>query len=293
MAHNYDSWTGECDGTARGAAREKWKAQEELQRDVLKSYCEARSQDALDHLKCLDRIGVIPRTVPAPPAGGLFLRFRFELAAPYYSRDDRFTYPIENALRREWAFAVPMVAASTWKGNIRQAAGLLLRTVADSEQWKGRLERLFGNDKQSEDDDFDATGLRAGRVVFFPSYFSKQNGVIEADVINPHSRRKRKGTFPIFYEVVSAGATAEFAVLYTPLDVLAKKLAQEREKDLALLGAAIAATLTETGFGAKKTLGFGLALPRLTSAVVNGSEIGNIEAEELRGLPDLLRKQAL
>jgi CRISPR-associated protein Cmr2 len=41
-----------------------------------------------------------------------------------------------------------------------------------------------------------------GRGIFYPTYFYK----LSLDVINPHDRRKRAGTQPIYYEVVTEGA---------------------------------------------------------------------------------------
>ena len=57
-----------------------------------------------------------------------------------------------------------------------------------------------------------------GRLVFFPGYFDK----IGLEMINPHKRRTKAGTQPIYYEVVPAGAKAKFQLFYIPADNITK-----------------------------------------------------------------------
>lgn len=96
----------------------------------------------------------------------LFLQFQFTLAKPFISRDDEDFYIIENPLKKEKVFKVPMMAASGWKGNLRWMAGklfvdefpetLTLDTLQDSDIFEKRLQlvRIFGNENTPIEDYF-------------------------------------------------------------------------------------------------------------------------------------------
>ena len=77
-----------------------------------------------------------------------------------------------------------------------------------------------------------------GRLIFYPSYFNK----IGLEMINPHKRRTKAGTQPIYYEVVPAGAEAIFQLLYIPADNITKPdevREKESDNDKKLLSAAL------------------------------------------------------
>jgi CRISPR-associated protein Cmr2 len=106
-----------------------------------------------------------------------------------------------------------------------------------------------------------------GRLVFYPSYFNK----IGLEMINPHKRRTKAGTHPIYYEVVPAGAEAIFQLLYIPADNITKPDAVrkvEYEKDKELLIAALKLIFQandekpQIKIGAKTKLGWGRIVPR-------------------------------
>ena len=211
------------------------------------------------------------------------------------SKDDRpfhSTVP-ENPMRREWAFWVPMVSGSTWKGNIRSAALALTQTEANKKDWGKHVEDLFGPRMEKEKEELD--NPRQGRVQFFPTYFGK----IAQDIINPRNRTKRTGTNPIQMEQVPPGQKGRFALLYVPFDLLHlpdEKL--RRTKDLRLLGTSIAATLRESGFGGKKTLpNHGTAKEEIESIILadeNGliEAHDNLDASNLWQLPEYAKRNA-
>ena len=101
-----------------------------------------------------------------------------------------------------------------------------------------------------------------GRLVFYPSYFNQ----IGLEMINPHKRRTKAGTHPIYYEVVPAGAEATFQLLYIPADNITKSDEErktEYEQDKKLLTAALKLIFQEheekpqIKIGAKTKLGWG------------------------------------
>ncbi|HPJ97674.1 MAG TPA: hypothetical protein PK022_10210, partial [Syntrophales bacterium] len=106
--------------------------------------------------------------------------------------------------------------AASWKGLLRWAcrmqAGLsdhLEKHDMKMDGWKDPswIVHLFGNEK-GEDKDF-----RSGTLACYPTWFNK----VSFEVINPHSRRRRAGTQPIYYEVVPAGTKGRLRLLYAPL----------------------------------------------------------------------------
>ena len=94
-----------------------------------------------------------------------------------------------------------------------------------------------------------------GRAIFYSTYFSQ----LSLEVINPHARRKRAGTQPIYYEVVPRETEGIFQLVYIPFDGILKpesELKGEAEEDLKNLLAAIE-KLQVLGVGAKTKLGWG------------------------------------
>lgn len=105
-----------------------------------------------------------------------------------------------------------------------------------------------------------------GRLVFYPSYFNQ----IGLEMINPHKRRTKAGTHPIYYEVVPAGAEATFQLLYIPADNITKsdeERKKEYEHDKKLITTALKLIFQEhedkaqIKIGAKTKLGWGRITP--------------------------------
>jgi CRISPR-associated protein Cmr2 len=188
------------------------------------------------------------------PAFSFLLRVPFRLRKPYLSKDDTTFHLLDNPVRKEKIFQVPMVAATGWKGSLR--AAMLYQLVewwsslsSDKQQQhiyrklfvkrRIQLARLFGNEKgvQTDDTSFEEFldtfgGKRQAqyyrRVVrrYFSSsgffagrlhFFATFFDQIGLEVINPHSRQSGVGERgPILMECVPQGTTGTLLLLYVP-----------------------------------------------------------------------------
>lgn len=92
-----------------------------------------------------------------------------------------------------------------------------------------------------------------GRLHFYPTFFDR----IGLEVINPHDRKTGTGKQPIYFECVPAGTKGIFTLLYVPLDTGPREEATSRA-DLETVARGIRAMLTEYGFGAKTSSGYGV-----------------------------------
>jgi len=184
----------------------------------------------------------------ALPPGSFVIHVPFRLATPYFSRDDRDFYLLDNPVRRERTFDLPMVASTGWKGALRAAMRQDDLAAPEDEV------RLFGQTKGEE-------GGARGRLHFFPSYFQAE---VHLEVLNPHPRESGAGSLPIPMEVVPPGAESEFWLLYVPLwHAPADVALRQAVEDLPRVVQGVRAMLTEYGFGAKTSAGFGRAEDRL------------------------------
>ncbi|GIV64052.1 MAG: hypothetical protein KatS3mg045_1391 [Bellilinea sp.] len=180
----------------------------------------------------------------------------FELLTPWYSKDDRVFHLLDNPVRKDRVFGVPFMAASAWKGMLRWACRMQAGLREHLEQHNGKLDgwqdpdwilHLFGNER-GEGEEFNR-----GALVFYPTWFNR----IGFEVINPHSRERRAGTKPIYYEVVPPGTTGTLSLLYAPWPGM--KPAANRAEALPKLLEAIETLLTTYGISAKRTVGWGTA----------------------------------
>ncbi len=232
------------------------------------------------------------------PSGAWALHFAFTLRKPYISRDDTELHILENPVKKEWVFKVPYVAPGQWKGALRAAMVRELVAwrqkfpgeEREAEEFAKRRfwqTLLFGSEKGEETgnikslakylDDIGgkkATGLYRqhireyfkikekedlpnypGRLHFFPTFFDK----IGLEVINPHDRETGSGSRrgPILMECVPKGAQGGFTLLYAPVGLLAAE--NGAAADMGAIAKGIHAMLTQYGFGAKTSSGYGLA----------------------------------
>ena len=180
------------------------------------------------------------------------MEFSFNLLSPWFSKDDREFYFIDNPVRKDRLFGVPFMSASAWKGLLRWSCRMekglfehLQNNGMTMDGWKDDpiIEHLFG---KSDDD------LSAGRLVLFPTWFKN----IGLEVINPHDRKTKAGKNPILYEVVPAGTDGFLRMLYAPLPSDDESL---RKTSLEMLAKATASLLCRYGFSAKRTAGWGSA----------------------------------
>jgi len=104
--------------------------------------------------------------------------------------------------------------------------------------------------------------VQRGRLIFYPTYFDK----VGLEMINPHKRRTKAGTKPVYYEVVPKGASGIFQLFYIPADGVIKsnkELQKEADDDLNLLSAGLQRIFREqtddgqVKIGAKTRLGWG------------------------------------
>ncbi len=251
------------------------------------------------------------------PPGSWAVQVAFTLRKPYISKDDIVFYILDNPVKKEWVFKVPYVSPSQWKGALRAAMVRKLvewweglndgnRDPEEFARRRFRLFILFGDEKGEEPGSvkglaayLDKAGGReaaehfrriirehfrvpenkpiphfSGRLHFYPTFFDR----IGLEVINPHARNTGAGKNPIYFECVPAGAPGAFTLLYVPLDAGSKD-EDTIKADLAAVARGIKAMLTEYGFGAKTSSGYGVADVR-----ENGVEIranGLVDAEEV------------
>lgn len=179
------------------------------------------------------------------PSLSFMLRVPFRLLKPYISKDERDFHLLDNPLRKEKVFQVPMVAATSWKGVLRAALWQLGYKEDEI------TVRMLGNPRGSEE-------RQAGRLYFFTTFFDK----IGLEVINPHSRETGVGERgPILMECVPGGR-GTLLLLYVPFGPVAQREQERRGEvamDLEVLSEGVQAMLTTYGFGAKTSSGFGTA----------------------------------
>jgi len=153
-------------------------------------------QAHFDFRKLPDTFRFVPKpdiaTVANLPRLSFLLHIAFRLQKPYLSKDERDFYLIDNPLRREKVFQMPMVASTSWKGALRAALWQL-----DYKEKHEITIRLFGNPRASDEH-------QAGRLHFFPTFFEQ----VGLEVINPHDRKTGVGTprGPILMECVQQGS---------------------------------------------------------------------------------------
>jgi CRISPR-associated protein Cmr2 len=206
----------------------------------------------------------------------LALTVTFQLQAPWFSKDDLPFHVLDNAVHRDHVLGAPFMPASSWKGLLRWAArmktGLLAHLEANSNALTGwedsdEVVHLFGNERD------ETKHFQRGALAFHPTWFDK----VAFEVINPHDRAKKAGTKPILYEVVPPGAAGTLNVLYAPTPGAAAP-GVDRQKAVLRLLDAVESLLTEYGFSAKRTSGWGIAtIKKANLRWRDGSREGTIE----------------
>jgi hypothetical protein len=189
-----------------------------------------------------------------PSRNSVLIEIKFTLATPWYSRSEEKFAPIDNMCCKDYLTGLPMVRPTLWKGQFRT---LLEQELPEGRPEKAKLKLringLFGSDK---DDVKKENDCREGRLIFYPTYFDK----FEGEVISPHDREKGIALQPIYYEVVPKGTTGVLKMLYFPFDLVADKDEIKTIKsDVGFICRKAKTLLTEYGFSAKKTIGWGIA----------------------------------
>lgn len=107
----------------------------------------------------------------------------------------------------------------------------------------------------------------SGRLSFYPTFFD----LIDVEVINPHSRKTKAGTHPIYLECVPDDAKGTFSLLYVPFDLIGNpenKVNTQAREDLELIAQAVREMMLTYGFSAKRTSGYGTARDEIEKGVV-------------------------
>ena len=252
-------------------------------------------------LRLLRSLGLNPPSLPnmaALPPRSWFLQLTFTLARPWISKDDDPFYVAEsvNPVRKDKVFKVPTMSAASWKGLLRWTVMHIRLALKKNELSPAKFAQervvqtlLFGDEKGEEPGqtkDFAAyldalkpearhdyeRLLRAhyklssddpfphhsGRLMFYPTFFD----LIDVEVINPHSRKTRAGTHPIYLECVPQRAKGTFSLLYVPFDLIGADEVEIRSQaleDLQLVAEGLQAMFLTYGFSAKRTSGYGVA----------------------------------
>ncbi len=220
--------------------------------------CYMKHSSDLEDLKLPSDLNLEPDFSRLPHSSWFGIEVAFTLVSPWYSRDDRPFHVIDNPVRKDRVFGVPFMSAASWKGLLRWAcrmqAGLYGRLKSNGmkmDGWKDPawIVHLFGNER-GEGEEFSR-----GALIFYPTWFSK----LDFEVINPHNRKTRAGTQPIYYEVVPAETKGRLRLLYAPLP---GEIESNKVKSADIIDNIIESitTLLETyGISAKRTAGWGTA----------------------------------
>ncbi len=220
--------------------------------------CYMKRASDLKDLKLPPDLNLEPDFSQLPDSSWFGIEVGFTLLSPWYSKDDRPFHVLDNPVRRDRVFGVPFMSAASWKGLLRWACrmqagmyGHLESHGMKMDSWKDPawIVHLFGNER-AEGEEFSR-----GALQLYPTWFDK----VDFEVINPHRRKTRAGTQPIYYEVVPAGTKGSLRLLYAPLP---REVENDKVKPvyvIANLIDGITALLETYGISAKRTAGWGAA----------------------------------
>lgn len=205
--------------------------------------------------KIANDLDLRPDLFSLPASSWVGICLDFELLTSWCSKDARVFHLMDNPVRKDRVFGVPFMSAASWKGLLRWACLMQKNLRKHPEEGKSAEESrdsdwilpLFGNEKGEKEH------FHQGALVFYPTWFDK----VGFEVINPHSRERRAGTQPIYYEVVPPGAQGTLYLLYAPWPGMAPKV--DPKDFMPGLLEAIEALLTTYGISAKRTVGWGTA----------------------------------
>jgi CRISPR-associated protein Cmr2 len=286
-------------------------------------------------LNALDLLKPTAPDLQCLPLGSWFLQFTLTLAKPWMSKDDAPFYVAEsvNPVRKDKVFKVPLVAAASWKGLLRWTAMQVRlferkRELTPDAFADERLAQtlLFGDEKGEEPgktkdfaaylddlgekearrlyvqkvreyfrlDEKDEMPHHSGRLMFYPTFFD----LIDVEVINPHSRKTKAGTYPIYLECVPSGAQGTFSLLYVPFDLIGQpneEIIEQAKANLQIIAEAIGAMMLTYGFSAKRSSGYGTAEDNITSFVrarVDDTRVDEKPFTRLNGLAEEVKNVA-
>jgi len=176
------------------------------------------------------------------PIGSFLMTIEFQLQRPYISKGNNPFHLHENPILRDRAFQLPVITETTWKGAFKNAFSMINN---DEEN----IKLLFGDTE------------RRGRLHFFPTFFGRTT----VEVINPHDRKTKKGTQPIYIDAAGVNnnrtsfESGKFCVLYCPFDQMGGSVKNIRIStlDIAHKVYEAAIKMMELGVSGKKSSGYG------------------------------------
>lgn len=158
----------------------------------------------------------------------------------------------------------------------------LRQTAAELYLQKVRDRFSFKTEDETNTQEKTALPHHAGRLFCYPSFFN----LIDVEVINPHSRKTKAGTHPIYLECVPSSAQGTFSLLYVPFDLIGQddevSIRKQARLDLLSVAEAVHAMMLTYGFSAKRTSGYGMAKDRVENGRLMLREAG---FEELTAAP--------
>lgn len=245
-------------------------AKNKYQNELCKSY----DYFILNELKSLDILGLYKPDIEVKNLlrYSLFVQFKFKLKKPFHSNDDDDFYIIENRITKEHVFKIPMMRASSWKGNLRSTIIKINKIEKDAED-SNIIQRLFGYTTET------GKNQKKGRLFFYPTYFDQ----IGLEVISPHDRSTKTVKNPILYEVAPKGSSGFFSLLYIPFDLIRVENPnlEEIKEDYNQISDAIKKMMTTYGFGAKTSSGYGVVEEKIENCKVNKNSYKVSSFEEL------------
>ncbi|AKB80720.1 DUF324 domain containing Cmr2-like protein [Methanosarcina barkeri 3] len=222
-------------------------AKDKYQNELYRSYDYFISNE----LKSLDILGLYKPDIEVKnlPRYSLLIQFKFKLKKPFYSNDDDDFYIIENSITKEHVFKIPMIRASSWKGNLRNTI-IKINQIDKNPEDSNIIKRLFGYTTET------GKNQKKGRLIFYPTYFDQ----IGLEIIAPHDRNSKTVKNPILYEVVPKGGSGFFSLFYIPFDLIGVENPnlEEIKEDYNQISNAIKKMMTTYGFGAKTSSGYGV-----------------------------------
>lgn len=274
----------------RDALRSNWIAGKQVARDF-----RWEAPPATPTKNAPDRVReILSPAIPLCLGLSCLLEIKFTTRTPWFSRAETDFGPVDNMVCKDPTLGLPEVRPTSWKGHLStmlKMEKLKKRPGADPARARDSdpvLLRLFGSENVDKPEK-----AHMGRLVFFPTFFDKIGG----EVVTPHDRKTKTATRgPIFFEVVPPGTSGTVSVLYFPFDLLLKDTnIQQREvqDDLKLLFDALPRLLTEVGFSAKSSVGWGLAKHPFSSIRVTFGRRFDIECPWLLGGQDATGKKLL
>lgn len=234
-----------------------WSTRSDNEKNVARE-CYRKHAKQLSTLQLPEELKLDTSLSSPPDETWIGFEIRFKLQRPWYSKDNRPFHVFDNPLRKDRVFGVPYMSATSWKGLLRWACRMQSGLIGHLEDHNGRMDgwwdepwivHLFGNEKDEKKD------FKQGALSFYPTWFEK----IDFEVINPHSRAKRAGTQPIYYEVVPPKTNGLLRLLYAPHPGAATRDKVDPSKALCNLLDVTETLLVSYGISAKRTAGWGTA----------------------------------